>query len=695
MFENSVLYIGIINLFIIIFLIYGGLQIGKSITDTEESDTICGVPFGIPIILTLLSSISAFFLVGYNTILIVAFLILFLYLTKFKILFPKFKEFYSTLYFFLPYYLILFLIRSNSFFQSETGIVNSSSFDDYSYTSQINLLLKIKKETWFLELERGVFSMDVAFKPYHYFEFYLSALFKYLVHQSSYVTYHLSTIPILQTLALGTGTLAVRKFSKWKDSQVLILCLSMFLCLRYTILDELVFQELSMGLKNIFKHIVFQKVFLNQAGIHYLASYFGFKVSISLIFFCPLIIYLRKYYVNKLVLLSIIPVISITYAPFLIVFCVVEYLFFQKNFKSLIPILALIPIYIFYRLNGSDEIHGDKLDIINLFIEFNIKNFQNIFLMISDSFVSILESTYLLLVIASILILYVLQTKIWIKILMFLFFGFPFFIYEKGIGLYVFISILFLTILFYIKNITSFLSRNNLISILISIVILYLTSILFCFIWDIGQIFGLIFFAIAPVILIMSISQFPIKNEWIFITFGLVFLSFNIFNLYYDANRSLPPVITKALDDLKIKKWLTAMPNHKAAHFNTVTNPPFLGSTIVGNDFLNYSDSLVNTYLSLNYMTKSDSSIIRRSAAFSYFRRLPFVDFYEKQKTKFPERSLESLQIQFIKEQDIRLIFKADIINFEDINFLKNSIIDSLRVENKKYSCFLIDPKKL
>jgi hypothetical protein len=693
--EINLLFIGLIDLLIILSILYGSCIFGKTII---RSEVFHGIPVGLPIILTIISGLTAILYVNINTIFIIPLLFIFAYFFKTKFYNVNLKEFTYLLIFFLPYFILLYYLKSSSLFLNDIGIISSSTFDDYSYTSQINLLGKYKKETWFLELERESFSMDSIYKPYHYFEFYLSLLFKFFSRQNNYCTYHLSTLPILQTFALGIATLAVRKYSKWTDIQVLLVCFSFFLCLRYTILDEIIFQKLPVSFIHIFKHFVFQKVFLNQAGIHFLSSYFGFKISISLIFIGYLIIYPDINSKNKFFILSIFPFISTTYIPFVIIFCLINLIFNYKDINFFLPIFSISLFFIFYTIYGSHEsqgIHGDKIDIFESFYNSNIKNFMSIFNRINESIIIILEFIYLPILILNIILFFSLGGIRKYKLPLMLISAFPFFIYEKGIGLYLYYTLFFISSIIIYRPYFGIIIRSKNRELILSLIVLFISFNLFSFIWDISQIFNLIFYATFPVLILIIVSKQSITKIYLFYLTVTLFSAFSVFNLTYDSRRSHHPVIQDKNVNLKIKSWLSKIRSHKAVHFNLFTNPPFLTSSIVGNEFLNYSDSLVNAYVSLDKLTKNDSSIIKKFSIFGYYERLPFVEYYRTTQLVKPKLDLRKIQIAFIKKNDIQLVFKADVFPNSEFEFIRRSAIDSIRIENKQYSCFLIDPNHL
>ena len=632
---------------------------------------------------------------GFKTIFIISICLL-LPWVNFKPDKERFKAINKIFLFYLPFFILFFFLKALTILTPGTNLIGTTAFDDFSYTSQINLLLKIRRETWFLELERGMFNQDVAIKPYHYFEFYLAIFLKFFSKLNTYQAYHLSVVPLLQAMAVGSGALVIRYFSKWKDYQVLLLTSCLFLCLRYTIIDELIFQNLPEFLVHVFKHFAFQKVFLNDAGPHILSSYFGLKLCISLIFIAPLICLQNQNNNYKYLITSILPIISVTYVPFTILYSFVGFLVNKFDFKWFLSLLILGSLVTFYSFNGNGEIHGDKVNFITKFIDSNKSDPYFLPRGISFYITQTIEFTYLTLLISFVLIFFHLKNP---TSRLLIFFGilsvFPFFLYELPIGKALFYITLFVLVIYSLKKIIYHsLIKENL-QIIITTFGLFSAIICFSFVIDLSQIFILIFYCALPIFLGILISTTEIKNKTLFIFISTIIIIFNLFNLKYNIERECQPIIEKEETAIKIKSWFKAIPNHRAVHFNILTNSPFLASSMIGHEFLQYSDSITSAWISIDQMTKKDSLNFKDAGLNSYVDRFTFNSFYKKEIQCSKDSGFIFIQKKFIKQNDIHLVFVSDNIARSNTNYLKPIIKDSIRIEKGRYTAFLIDPNFL
>jgi hypothetical protein len=687
--------VGAINVLILLFFLVGALLITKKSNSNQENTDVLNVLIGLPVFLTLTSSIIAILLMGFKTIFIIA-IFLILPWISYKPDKDRFKAIHKTLLFYIPFFIVFFLLKALNILTPGTNLIGTTAFDDFSYTSQINLLLKIRKETWFLELERGMFGQDVAIKPYHYFEFYLAIFLKFFSKLNTYQTYHLSVVPLFQAMAVGSGALVIRYFSKWKNYQVLLLTSCLFLCLRYTILDEVIFKNLPEFLVQILKHFAFQKVFLNDAGPHILSSYFGIKLCISMIFVAPLICLQNLKNNYKYLITSLLPIISITYVPFTILYSFVGFLINKFDFKWFLSILILGSLFIFYSINGNGEIHGDKVNFITKFIDSNKSDPYFLPRGISFFIIQTIEFTYLTILISFILIFFIIK-KPSRKILLFfaILSAFPFFLYELPVGKALFYITLFVLIIFSLKKIIyNPLIKENL-QITITTIGLFSAIICFSFVIDLSQIFILFFYCALPIYLGILISTTEIKNKNLFIFISGIIIIFNLFNLKYNLERECQPIIDKEETAIKIKSWFKVMPNHRAVHFNILTNSPFLASSMIGHEFLQYSDSVTSAWISIDLMTKKDSLNFKDAGLNSYVERFTFNSFYKKEIQFSKDSGFIFIQKKFIKQNDIHLVFVSDNIARSNTNYLKPIIKDSIRIEKGRYTAFLIDPNFL
>jgi hypothetical protein len=250
-------------------------------------------------------------------------------------------------------------------------------------------------------------------------------------------------------------------------------------------------------------------------------------------------------------------------------------------------------------------------------------------------------------------------------------------------------------ILFSLKNIISKSLINENKQILITTFILYGLIICFSFVIDLSQIFTILFYCAYPIYLGVLISGSELKNEKRFILISGVIILFNLFNLNYNLARECQPIIEKEETADKIKSWFKAIPNHRAVHFNILTNSPFLASSMIGHEFLQYSDSVTSAWISINEMTETDRLNFKGSGLYSYVNRFTFNSFYKKEGYRNKPSDLISAQTKFIKQNNVHLIFVSDNIKMSSIDFLRPTITDSIRIERGRYTAFLIDPNHL
>ena len=611
-----------------------------------------------------------------------AFLMLLIYWAKNALKFKipeiriSYTEFIILILNVLVHWLVFFDWKNHCFFSEWT--------DSYLYASNITSIMAIQKECVMHECGNALLGFDSEIGIYHYSEYYITILLKWIFGKSSYFNLFFVTIPVIMTIAQVQAIQFLERFSKIRGLNSIAFVLGITTCIRFFNAGILFFNE--------FQSLVHFPLFqISDYYNVYFYSYSG-KIALFLMLFFSLYALWKENQMTRFSLALVIAgMLNLVFLPFFYLFFLLLALTEKKPIRQLflpaiLPIISLFPM-IYLNIGKDLHIFNIKPEI-NFVLVASLKStmsqFRNAMLFIMGNFYP-----HLIFVLLS---FSALRKTAGYKLFFILVFLFPILLnipFASGILL---LGFVLLSIFFYLKAPAS---SMPVFACLLTLVILQAIFGIFHSLEyrDFFQFreFPLNAMACALPFLLLIEWEIPLsKYFWIA---GFLLVIHNVSEMYFINNRTYfreeSPL--SFFNDFQKK---TGGKHILAGYVSgELGNPVYIGlDNVCGYDLIHQSDSIDFFYLRHDAFSRIDSVRMARGLlAWKTLQRQPFIVFSKKH----PEISnLDSMRIAFLKENKITAIFHKDEIPVEKIRYLQTYFLDSLYNKAEKYRVYFLDFQK-
>ncbi len=593
---------------------------------------------------------------------------------------------YAVSFFYFILFSVLFLFI---FFPSKGHFVMAYP-DVYAYINQINLMENLGKETFFSELENGVFGQFINTRPYHYFEFWICILFKKITGLNSFLVYSVFLPSFFASVFFSFIFSIISEKKSGIVSLVVIFLLPMaiFTTCRFIVLDDLpvaILDRIFSGLTQFKKAVLFQ----NFGTWHFFSYMHGTKLLISCIFVFPvfLLMYERQYRLIPY-FAAVLPIISIAYFPFFLIvnfFLLLFSWYSKRNVLSIkLQAASVLPFGFFYLIHFLlNEKTGSvaspvmpEISVTGIFSQIRSFLFSFPFELLNQYF-------------------YV------------FFFGFFLLIFFRGKRYFPLFGICLLYFLVLIDHqqlfkpfllvvlLVLFVYRRLIVK---NCFIFYSIFLWFClliavsclsFLVDSFQFFSLIsipfFYFLVLIVCLRAFRPLPPMRQICLCLLLMVWTGNNFISIFHDNRRACQVL---AFDDFykTVVSRLTGEDSHRAVFYSDYSLLPYIHYDKTGMELLNFTDKLFSTGMNISHFSPENEGLIRKTKAEVFLSELPFYRFSKKilsEKAGNPDSA-------FIKSRGIKMVFADNRFSRQRLGFLRSFPRDSLVNTQLSYTVYFL-----
>ncbi len=581
--------------------------------------------------------------------------------------------------------LILFVVHVCALlvhYSLKNGQVFTHFIDHYNYSDLITFIDFLHKEATFTHLESEWFGGGFSFQYYHFYEIYLGIFFKLFSDVSNAQVLFFYVYPCMLGIALTAVFRYLKPFVRPSAHWFLLLfiiCLGTIsrTTLIYNFIPWLSADEPPF---NLLKN--FPIYFITNTDFHFLFEYF--KVSGGLFFLVCVIHIIQE---KKPWLYPVIIVLAFfmnpLFVPFLLLFIGFSELKNVQNWKHIIgAVLTLGLVFVFYAFLNLDS------TIPNVGLPNNIDlglfSLKVVAVAFKDMILDFLFSHFTLVFFCSIFILLYKELKMRFSIFFYVLL-FPLVFY--------FIDVLLISYLLGLIGIGFYLffrirkpDQSIVVCLLLSALVLFFIDLLLKNIPNFYQFFKIniiVSYYIIPILLFKHVANHLKLNIGVALL-SVLFLAhvasiYGFQNRVYYREKSSKPFVNQVLKRPDLLK--------KAGFISDYQPVPYFYLNRPGGDIQNETDSLLITAVSLLNLSKEDSASFAKNGYWNYYNMLPVVQFQQKRGAGL---SNDSVQVAFIKHQQIKLILRHDRVDRKLGNFMNRYITDSLYNETEHYTIYYL-----
>jgi hypothetical protein len=590
----------------------------------------------------------------------------------------------SILYFILFSVLFLFI-----FFPSDGHFVMAYP-DVYAYINQINLMENLGKETFFSELENGVFGQFVNIRPYHYFEFWICILFKKITGLNSYFVYSAFLPSFFASVFFNLifSFISEKKSGIISSTLIFILPMAIFTTCRFIVLDDVpvaFLDRIFSGLDQFNRAVLFQ----NFGTWHFFSYMHGTKLLISCLFVFPvfLLIYEKQY---RLIPYfgAILPIISIAYFPFFLVlnfFLLLLSWFSKRNFLSIkLQAASVLPFGLFYLIHFLlNEKTGSLANPV--LIEISIPGIFGQIRSFLLSFTFEIFNQYFYVFFIGFFILMVFRGRRYFPLFGICLLYFLVLIDHKQL-FKVYLLVVLMVFLFYWR----FILRSSF--------LFYFLFLWFClligvsclsFIVDSFQFFSLIsipfFYFLILIFCLRAFRPLPLIRQIGLCLLLMVWTGNNFISIFQDNRRACQVL---AFDDFykSMVSRLSGDDFHRAVFYCDYSLLPYIHYNKTGMELLNFTDKLYSTGMNISRFSPENEDLIRKTNAEVFLSELPFYRFSKR----FMSAKGENPDSAFIASKGIKMVFADNRFSKQRLTFLRGFPNDSLVNTQLGYTVYFI-----
>ncbi len=421
--------------------------------------------------------------------------------------------------------------------------------DDYFYAANLSGIFYTKWESRLNEIILIDFGFDKIYQIYHVFSFSIGLLIKFFTEIQSYFIFNFFIIPFFQLFCFS-GLFSIGLFLRSSITKSLLTSLFVISSLRYSTIDELIFETLNLRLFS--KSVVLQ----NFYGTQLLNSGFGLKFCIALGLVSILVINLENSKVlSKTFFFAIINPLYLLISCYFSLFIII----FKRNFTKKLffnTTIILLALLFFTKLQNQRNYNLDINEVLNqVSIVLNTSIKRVYFIVIGDIF----NNYYMIFLLPSIFIL-IFEKVFYLRLMSIMFIIFP--LYEI-IGNKFYFSSLFLIlstaihVYFIFKNF-----KQKYIFIFYILLLLNFALTLFSHIYiDINQIFMFVNFSFTYILSFLILNKYA-KNMMIY---TISFLTLILFNLYhnFEENKVRAIELSEKKENQEISNWCSKIRKRK------------------------------------------------------------------------------------------------------------------------------------
>lgn len=587
---------------------------------------------------------------------------------------------------------ILILLRFYQLTDASDHDLQTENCDMYNYMDNMVYQTMYKVENIFTEFESQYFGFSHRYSNYHFWEYNLGILLKYLWPFQNYTFFHFCLLPfILGAGIIGFARVLAHHF-QLPYIHTLIITLAFATFHRATNAFWYILKPLDAYI-NINSLFYFPFHAIQDAYFLYPTSFIP-KVSVLILGFSGYFwAYKERQALLRYYAIAFLAIANVAYLPFIFFFEALNVLSGRWRFTDLaFTILPAVFIIIHSSLRNSGlqvDAAGQATSVINIK---PIISPKGTYLLFNESLLYLFGNFYLP-IIYGVLLLWVLlrtPTTAWTLALCL---SFPFLFYDYQILGKIFLAAWALLIYINRKSITSFFKMHTLAVKLITA--FFFTALVVHF-----TPFMLESFQIRLTVLVLLLFFMPLyyslwalkqapQRKYAVLACCVLFLANNAESNAFYFKRIFYPgeSATFVRDFLKMLPDDSRINGVYLTRFNELLYPY---TDKPGFNIQNYSDSIFTTCASFNLMSRQDTLELMRKNLFTRHQKWPFNQYIMNQGKG---KSYDEQLIGFMRHIKARVVLLNK--NTPKPSVLNSYIIDSLYCQQFKYWAFKIDTAKL
>jgi hypothetical protein len=599
---------------------------------------------------------------------------------------PHFKE----LAILFSYFCIFFLLQAFINYRGASHwAVNY--IDNYAYIAQINWMYSDGLETRYLEFEKSRYGFEAFLKPYHYFENWPAVLAKAISGQLGYFVFNLFLIPFLSAILLFQNRQLLLKHFKVLPMYAFLVPLAVFTTLRFTLVDEWVFDILrSIGIQTAYSKFIF---FQNLGWWHFFSYLYGLKLLVSGIFISPILYhFLQRNFKVLCTYVALLPLASLIYIPLAMVTiggAVLQKISRLKSAYTYLPFLSIFWVWLFYKMFDRDDVAPFAVDLFAA-LKYRLEFLLTKPLVFAFQTLTELFGNYYWLLLP--LLIWLVSTAAthwrlrllagWVALypLTGLSFDLLFKVFMAG---WVLTTVL---CLWHYRN--KFLQYHVHTAVLFYLGFKVFNTLLGD-VYDFHQIYALTVpvTVYAGVVMLWGLMLRHFSVNSLFLKAVLLFIvSSNMLAIHAENVRSFKPGKVDNAFYQKVFGKLAPDGKIKSVYYSAFTLMPYIHYDRVGDELLQYTDDFTTTLFAIDLFTAADTAAAEKMGARGFFDALPIARYLKK--SGYNGGDLAPYKLRFLKENQVEFVLRRLDYPREKLRYLQPFITDSAYNRQLEYQIF-------